>query len=137
MTLQPLFSASLPIQLHVLTLVLAFLVGTWQFALSRKGAGPHRAAGMAFLLLMFATAVSALFIHVNSPNSPFFGFSVLHLYVPLIFGLVGLAWYGAATYRRKMHRFASVALYFGSLVFTGIVQVFLVPGMAHRIFFSK
>lgn len=43
MTLQPLLSASWAVQVHVLTLVLALLVGTWQFALSRKGAAGHRA----------------------------------------------------------------------------------------------
>jgi uncharacterized membrane protein len=137
MTLQPLLSASWAIQVHVLTLVLALLVGTWQFALSRKGAAGHRALGFAFLALMIATAIVTLFIHVRAPHSPFFGMSWLHLFVPLVFVLCGLALYGAATHRLRLHRFAVIALYRGSLIFTAIVQIFLATGITHRIFFSQ
>ncbi len=67
MTLQPLLAASWAVQVHVATLVLAVLMGTWQFFLSRKGDAGH----------------------------------------------------------------------FGSLVFIGLVQIFLVPGMAHEMFFPR
>jgi uncharacterized membrane protein len=137
MTLQPLLSASWAIQVHVLTLVLALIIGTWQFALSRKGAAGHRAIGYVFIALMIVTAIVTLFIHVRSPHSAFFGFSYLHLYVPLVFSLCGAALYGAATHRLRLHRFAVIALYRGSLLFTLIVQVFLAPGITHQIFFSR
>jgi uncharacterized membrane protein len=116
-------------------LVLALLLGTWQFFLSQKGAAGHRWLGAIFIALMAMQAIVTLFIHVRSPNNPFFGFSWLHLYVPLILGLCAIALYGATTYKRRVHRFAVIALYFGSLIFTGLVQIFLVPGIAHQTFF--
>jgi uncharacterized membrane protein len=85
---------------------------------------------------MTATALVTLFIHVRSPNSPFFRLSWLHLFVPLVLVLCGAALYGAATRRRRLHRFAVIALYRGSLLFTGIVQVFLATGITHQMFFS-
>jgi uncharacterized membrane protein len=136
MSFQPLLSASWAIHVHVATLVLAFVVGTWQFLLSRKGAPAHRASGKAFLVLMLVMAASSLFIHVAAPHN-LLGLSVLHLYVPLVLGLVAMAWYGAATHRRRMHLFAVIALYFGSLIFTGIVQIFLADGITHRMFFPQ
>ena len=36
-----------------------------------------------------------------------------------------------------LRRFAVISLYFGSLVFTGYVQIFLVNGITHQIFFGK
>ncbi|MEP7352908.1 MAG: DUF2306 domain-containing protein [Acidobacteriota bacterium] len=95
MTLQPLLTASWAIQLHVLTLVLALFVGTWQFFISRKGASAHRPMGAAFLALMVVSARLTLFIRLRSPHNAFFGLSTFHLYVPLVLGLCGLALYGA------------------------------------------
>jgi uncharacterized membrane protein len=137
MTIKPLLSASWPVQVHVVTLVLALLVGTWLFVLSRKGGAAHRALGLAFIGLMTTTAFVTLFIHVRAPNSAFFGLSRLHLFVPLVLILCAMAVYGAATRRRGMHRFAVIALYRGSLIFTGIVQIFLAGGITHQIFFSR
>jgi uncharacterized membrane protein len=137
MTLQPLLRSSWAIQVHVVALVLAWLVGTWQFLVSRKGSQSHVAFGRVFIALMLIMAVVTLFIHVRSPDSPFFGLSVLHLYVPLVLVLSALALVGARTRRLGLHRFAVISLYFGSLIFTGLVQIFLVPGITHRIFFHE
>ena len=137
MTLQPLLAASWAIQLHVLTLVVALVIGTWQFFLSKKGTMPHRAVGTAFVMLMVISAIVSLFIHARSPNSRFFGLSWLHLYVPLILCLCAIALYGALTHRRRLHRFAVISLYFGSLIFTGLVQVLLAQGITHRMFFRS
>lgn len=134
MNLEPLLTASWPIQLHMLTLGLALLAGTWQFFVSRKGSAAHRVLGIAFLALMVITAVDTLLIHVAAPHA-FLGLSVLHLYVPLVLGLAAMAYYCAATHRRRLHKFAVIALYFGSLLFTGVVQAFWVPGITHQIFF--
>jgi uncharacterized membrane protein len=136
MTLQPLLSASWAIQLHVLTLVLALVVGTWLLMLSRKGSLAHRKLGQLFIALMVATAVTAACIRVRPPHSPYLGLTWFYLFVPLVLGLCGLALYGAVTHRVSIHRFATIALYFGSLIFTGVVQIFLAHGITHRIFFS-
>ena len=137
MSLQPLLQSSWAIRVHVVALLLAWLVGTWQFLVSRKGSRSHLAFGRVFIALMLIMALVTLFIHVRSPTSPFFGLSVLHLYVPLIVLLSALALVGARTQRLLLHRFAVISLYFGSLVFTGLVQIFLVPGITHRIFFHQ
>jgi uncharacterized membrane protein len=137
MTLQPLLQASWAIQLHVVALVLAWLVGSWQFFVIRRGSAAHRTLGQLFIALMLVMALITLFIHERSPNSAFFGLSVMHLYVPLILVLSALAILGARTRRRPLHRFAVISLYFGSLIFTGLVQIFLVPGIAHQMFFQQ
>ena len=136
MNLQPLLSASWEIQLHVYTLVLALVAGTGQFFVTRKGSPIHRRLGRWFLGLMLVSALVTLLIHVRDPQNPFFGLSLLHLYVPPVVGLCALAWFGAVKHRIRLHRFAVVGLYFGSLLFTGYVQIFLADGITHQIFFG-
>lgn len=109
---------------------------TGQFFVMRKGSPIHRMLGRCFLVLMLVSALVTLHIHVRNPQNPFFGLSVLHLYVPLVVGLRALAWFGAITHRIRMHRFAVIALYFGSLVFTGYVQIFMADGITHEMFFG-
>jgi uncharacterized membrane protein len=136
MSLQPLLSASWAIQLHVYTLVAALAVGTVQLFVTRKGSQIHRALGRWFLGLMLVSALLTLLIHVRYPQNPFFGLSLLHLYVPLVVGLSVLAWFGAVRHRVSLHKFAVIGLYFGSLLFTGYVQIFLTDGITHQIFFG-
>ena len=135
MTLQPLLQSNWAIQVHIVALGLAWLAGTWQFLVSRKSGRSHAALGRVFIALMLVMALDTLFIHVRSPGSPFLGLSLMHLYVPLILAFCAVAIIGARTHRLPLHRFAVICLYFGSLVFTGLVQIFLVPGITHRIFF--
>jgi uncharacterized membrane protein len=138
MTLLPLLQSTWAVQIHVVALMLAWLVGTWQFSVSRKGGVVHQTLGRVFVALMLTVALVSLFIHVRAPHSAFFGFSRLHLYVPVILTLCALAIYGARTHRIRLHRFAVIALYFGSLLFTGLVQIFLATGgITHRMFFSS
>ncbi len=136
MSVQPLLSASWAIQVHVYTLLLALVAGTGQFFMTRKGSPIHRALGRWFLGLMLVSALVTLLIHVRYPQNPFLGLSLLHLYVPLVVGLCSLAWFGAVRHRVRLHRFAVIGLYFGSLLFTGYVQIFLADGITHQIFFG-
>src|ERR1700735_1885986 len=133
MTLLPLLQSTWAVQIHVVALMLAWLVGTWQFFVSRKGGVVHQTLGRVFVALMLTVALVSLFIHVRAPHSAFFGFSRLHLYLPVILTLCALAplppaIYGARPHRIRLHRFAVIALYFGSLLFTGLVQIFLATG---------
>jgi len=73
MTLEPLLHAPLAVQIHVATVIPAFVIGTWQSFLSRKGAPAHRAWGYLYLVLITITAIAALFIHAVMPKSPFSG----------------------------------------------------------------
>lgn len=136
MNLQPLFDAPWAVQAHVATLLPAWIIGTWLLFFSKKGSPLHRAAGRAFLALMTATAVFTLFIHLRRPDSPFFGLSWFHLFVPLVLSLVAIALYGAVSRKIKLHRFTVFGLYFGSLTITGFVNIFLGNGLSHRLFFG-
>jgi uncharacterized membrane protein len=71
MSLQPLLHASWAIQLHVYTLVLAFVVGTGQFFVTRKGSPIYRILGRCFLSLMLVSALVTLLIHVRNPRAGF------------------------------------------------------------------
>ena len=89
---EPLLNAPLAVQIHVATVVPAFVLGTWQIFFSTKGAPLHRAVGYTYLTLMSITAITTLFIHQLNPNGRFFGLSWIHLFVPLtLFGVYG-AW---------------------------------------------
>jgi uncharacterized membrane protein len=75
MSLAPLMAAPLAVQIHVATVVPAFLLGTWLIFFSRKGARYHRAVGYVYLSLMTVTSIAALFVHTLMPKGPFRGFS--------------------------------------------------------------
>src|SRR6185503_149796 len=103
LNLDPLWSASPPIQIHVATVVPAFLIGTYLIFVSTKGAPHHRALGYIYLTLMTITAIAAIFIHEVNPAG-FMGWSLIHLFVPLtLFGVVG-AITGARTHNIARHR---------------------------------
>jgi uncharacterized membrane protein len=118
MTLEPIFAAPLAVQIHVATVVPAFVLGTWQIFLSTKGAPLHRAMGYVYLTLMTATSIAAIFIHEINPAGPF-GFSLVHLFVPLtLFGVFG-ALRGAWTHNVTLHRNAVVGTYIGGILIAG------------------
>lgn len=126
MTLTPLLQASLATRLHVATVLPAFVLGTYQIFLSRKGAPFHRGLGYVYLALMTATSIAALFVHSLMPNGPFFGFSPIHLFVPLtLFGVVG-ALKGAWTHNIPLHRSSMIGVYVGGLLIAGSLT--LLPG---------
>jgi uncharacterized membrane protein len=134
-TLEPLLNASLPIQIHVATVVPAFVLGTWQIFFSTKGSPLHRATGYTYLTLMAITAVSTLFIHELNPDGPFFGLSWIHLFVPLtLFGVYG-ALVTARRHDIKGHRRAMVGVYAGALLIAGALS-FLPGRIMHQAVFG-
>ena len=136
MTLEPLLHASLAVQAHVVTVVPAFLLGTWLIFFSRKGSRSHRILGATFLTLMVTTAIIALFVHLRMPNSPVFGLSPTHILVVVVLIATWRALAGALTGNIRQHRVWVSGLYFGSLVINGFANVFLVKGITHSVFFS-
>ena len=78
----------------------------------------HRAFGYAWVTLMLATAVSAIFIRdFTVPNLA--GYTLVHLLVPLtLFGLVG-AFHALAQGNIRQHRFRMQMLYFAACVTAG------------------
>jgi uncharacterized membrane protein len=132
--LEPVWTASLPIQLHLATVLPAFAIGTYQIFVSQKGAPLHRALGYVYLTLMSITAITTLFIHQVNPGGPF-GFSLIHLFVPLtLFGVVG-AVTGARTHNVHRHRNSMIGLYVGGLLIAGGLT-FLPGRLMHTIFFG-
>ena len=135
MTLAPLLAAPLAVKIHVATVIPAFLIGTYQIFLSRKGAPLHRALGLVYLGLMTVTAIAAIFVHALMPNGPFFGLSPVHLFVPLtLFGVYG-ALRGAATHNIAMHRGAMLGVYIGGILIAGSLA-FLPGRIMHAVVFG-
>jgi len=135
MTLAPLLHAPLPVQIHAATVIPGFFIGTWQIFLSRKGARPHRAIGYLYLALMTVTAIAALFIHQVMPNSPFFGLSPIHIFVPITLFGVAAALYGAWTHNIRAHRGAMIGTYIGGLLIAGTLA-FLPGRIMHSVAFG-
>lgn len=135
MNLDPLLNAPLAVQIHVFTVVPAFVLGTWQIFFSIKGTTLHRAVGYTYLTLMTITAISTLFIHAINPNGPFFGLSWIHLFVPLtLFGVYG-ALVTARRHDIKGHRRAMISTYVGALLIAGGLA--FMPGrIMHQIVFG-
>lgn len=135
MILAPLFGAPLAVKVHVATVLPAFLIGTYQIFLSRKGAPFHRALGYVYLALMTVTSIAALFVHALMPKSPFFGMSPVHLFVPLtLFGVVS-ALRGAWTHNVPMHRGAMLGVYVGGILIAGTLA-FLPGRIMHAVSFG-
>jgi uncharacterized membrane protein len=137
MNVEPLLNAPLLVQAHVATVVPAFLVGIWLLFFSRKGAPFHRAFGVLFFSLMVATAIISLFIHRRAPDSPFFGLSLIHLFVPLVLIATWRALDGALKGNIKQHRAWVLGLFIGALVINGANNIFFLPGITHDMFFGK
>jgi len=136
MTLEPLLRAPLPVQIHVATVLPAFLLGTWQIFLSKKGAPFHRAVGYIYLALMTATAITTLWVHQLMPHGPFYGFSPIHLLILLVLFGVASALYGAWTHNIVMHRSAMLGVYIGGLLIAGALT-FLPHRIMHAVVFGS
>lgn len=116
------------IAIHMAAALAATAVGPlalWARKGSQQRPRLHRAAGYAWVTLMVATAVSALFI-TGSVGPRLGGFGVIHLLVPVtLFGLAGsfiyLARRNVAAHRKSMQR-----LYFGACLTSGVFT--LLPG---------
>jgi len=78
----------------------------------------HRAAGYAWVTLMLATAISAMFIHdFRLPN--IVGYTPIHLFVPYTLGGLFLAFRHLLRGDIEGHRKAMVQLYLGACLIAG------------------
>jgi uncharacterized membrane protein len=127
MNFTPIAEASVPIQIHLATIIPAFFLGTWLIFFSRKGARAHRSIGAAYLILMTITATAAIFI----PR----GFSFFYVFVVLTYFSV----FRAIWFLRKKnihgHKRAMLGLYVGGLLIAGSLT-FLPGRMMYRLFFG-
>jgi uncharacterized membrane protein len=131
MNLAPIAEAPLAVQIHLATVVPAFLLGTWLIFFSSKGARMHRAIGVAYLVLMTVTATAAIFIRQLRPGS----FSLLHLFVVLTYWSVFSAIWNLRRKNIRGHQRAMIGLYVGGLLIAGALT-FLPGRIMHRLFFG-
>lgn len=132
MTLEPLLHASPAIQIHVLAVIPAALIGGYVLW-ARKGTAIHRLLGRIWLALMVLTAVSSFFIHsINLIG----GFSPIHILSVVV--LVAALEVVRSARRRNFvrHRQVVKALYFGAI---GVAGAFaLLPGrIMHETLFGE
>ena len=131
MSLEPLLSASLAIQVHTASAIAAAALGALVL-FRRKGTALHKLMGRGWVVLMLVVATSALFINEIRLIGPF---SPIHLFVA--FTYVGVA-QGIWHIRRGdvvAHRAAMVGLYCGSLGLAGAFT--LLPGRRlHQVLFG-
>jgi uncharacterized membrane protein len=131
MSLAPLTSAPLAIQLHAYVALAAFALGIVQLA-RMKGTWSHRGLGYVWMGLMLIVALSSFWIHdlrVWGPWSPIHLLSILTL-VMLPVGL----WY-ARRHVVRGHKLTMLGLFSGALVIAGIFT--LAPGrIMYRVVFG-
>jgi len=130
-SLAPLTSASLVIQVHAYAAMAAFVLGVVQLA-RVKGTASHRALGYLWVALMLVVALSSFWIHdlrVWGPWSPIHLLSILTL---------AMLPYGIAMARMGVtrgHKMTMLGLFTGALVIAGIFT--LAPGrIMYRVVFG-
>ncbi len=122
MTLEPLLSAPLAIQLHVATVLPAAVIGAYILA-RPKGTALHRLFGRVWIGLMVVTALSSFFIHTIRLIGPF---SPIHALS--VFTLIG-AFQAVQAARRgdiRAHRRAVLGIYGAGIGLAGLFT--LLPG---------
>ncbi len=128
--LELLASASLPIKIHLATVLAAVVLATWQMV-GPKGRTMHRILGWTLAILLLTTAVASLFIHDPRGGlfNPFQLFSVWTLIG------VPLALVAARRHKVRRHASAMAGLYFGGLIFAGLLT-FLPGRLLWSVFFG-
>ena len=111
---------NLAVVLHVATVLPAIPLGLYVM-LTRKGTKRHKQLGKLWIVLMLATATSAIFIQTGG------SFSFIHLFIPLTFWN---AYKIISTARRgniRAHKRELVGMYLFALMIPGIAA-FAIPG---------
>ncbi|MBB5573254.1 MULTISPECIES: DUF2306 domain-containing protein [Rhizobium] len=122
MTLEPLIDAPIAIQIHVVAVVPAALLGAY-LLVRPKGTPRHRLLGKIWLALMVIVALSSFFIHqINM----FYGFSPIHLLSVYTLLSCWGAIVNALKHNIEAHKRIVRSLYFGGVVGAGAFA--LLPG---------
>jgi len=126
----PILEASLPIKVHLGTVVPAFVVGTWLLFFSKKGAPLHRVMGYSYFTLMSVTAIASFFIRSSTG-----GLSFIHLFIPLTAFSVTSAWWNICKGNVEAHKYSMYGLYTGGLLIAGALT--FMPGRRmYAVFFG-
>jgi len=131
MTLQPILQAGAAVQIHLVSVSIAFVIGTW-LMLRRKGTPPHRALGAIYIALMTASAISTFWIQGLARDA----FSFLHLLSIFVLLALPCAWWMARRGRLAGHRYTMIGVYVGGIWVAGLLT--LLPGrVLHRAMFGS
>jgi uncharacterized membrane protein len=123
-------AASLPIKIHLATVLAAFALATVQM-LGPKGRTMHRILGWTLVALLLTTAVASIFIRNphDGPINPLQVFSVWTLVA------IPLAVYAARRRNVVFHARMMTGFYMGALVVAGLLT--FIPGrLMWRVFFG-
>ncbi len=122
--------ASAPIKIHLATVAAALVLATFQMV-GPKGRTAHRIIGWALAVLLLTTAVASLFIHDPRGGwfNPFQVFSVWTLFI------VPVALVAARRHNVRFHAGAMAGLYFGGMIFSGLLA-FLPGRLMWQMFFG-
>lgn len=131
MTLAPLLSAPVVIQVHAVAALAAFVLGLSQFLLP-KGDPRHRIVGWAWVLLMAAVSVTAFFIY----ELRIWGrWSPIHILAVVTLVSLAAAVHAARRGAVDRHRKIMLSLFALALVVTGLFT--LMPGrLMHAVVFG-
>jgi uncharacterized membrane protein len=131
MTLAPLLTAPIVIQVHAFVAIAAFAIGVVQLT-APKGMLPHRLLGWIWAAAMLTVAVTAFFIHELRMWGPF---SPIHLLAIFTLVMLPLAVIRARRHDVRGHRRGMVGLFVGGLVIAGAFT--LLPGrIMHAVVFG-
>lgn len=131
MNIDALLTASLPIRIHVVTVLLALVIGLLQLVLKR-GTPLHRTMGWVWVAAMGVTAMSSFFIHsirLVGPWSP--------IHILSVVTLVNLVWaiHSARQGRWRQHGIIMASLFFFAILGAGAFT--LLPGrLMHTVLFG-
>ena len=132
MSLEPLFSAPLAIQLHALAALVAVALGTLQLV-APKGTPRHRIVGYGWASVMLIVAASGLFIHTIRMIGPF---SPIHILSLVILFTVPMAVWRARRGDAVAHGKAMRNIFWIALVGAGLFT--LLPGrIMHQVLFGS
>lgn len=136
--LQPLVQAPAAVVVHFVTVVPAFVLGTWLLFFSTKGSRYHRAAGKTYLTLMAITAFAAIFIRSFAGWSVSIGplkLGLIHLFILLTYHGIWRTLTAIKAGDLRTHQASMRGLYFGALIVAGLLA--FAPGrIMHRMFFG-
>lgn len=122
MTLSPLLSAPLMVQVHVVAALLALVLAP-VILFRRKGTQGHRMMGRVWVGAMFVTALSSFLLSSNFVD---FHFGPIHLLSVLVLGSLWAALRAAKQGNIQQHRKIMRSLAFWGLFVTGAAT--LIPG---------
>ena len=132
MNIEPFINAGLVIQIHMISALLALILGIIIFW-RKKGTTSHKLYGKLWVCLMVIVALSSFFINELRTFGPF---SAIHILS--VISLVSLiqAIYTIRKGNIRRHQIIMQGLFYGGLVGAGIFT--LMPGrILNRIFFGK